>query len=124
MVYKATPAAPQRRFRSPPARPSPPCAHRGSLNQAVEVAVQVRGEDVQVKGVYVSLQEVDHLLDPRSRAEDPIRGYSPMTAAGATGPLKQLLKRRRVKLGIAQNSLKGFQLLHLLQDLCGGTFSQ
>lgn len=51
-----------------------PAPYRGSLHQAVQVAVQVRGEHIQVEGVDVSLQEVDDLLNPAGRAEGSCQG--------------------------------------------------
>lgn len=49
----------------------------GSLNQAIKVAVQVWSKNVQVKWIYVSLQEVNHLLNPTSKAEECCQGLHP-----------------------------------------------
>lgn len=54
------------------------CSYRGSLHQAVQVAVQVWGEHVQVEGIDVSLQEVDDLLNPAGqRAQGSCQGSHP-----------------------------------------------
>jgi len=64
-----------------------PSTYGGSLNQAIKVAVQVRSKNVQVKGVYVSFQEVGHFLQPASRAEESHQGLPPSHGCcGFTGP--------------------------------------
>lgn len=40
------------------------CAYRCPLSQPIQVAVQMRSEDVQVKRINVALQSVTDLLDP------------------------------------------------------------
>lgn len=86
--------------------PAQPCSYRRSLHQAVQVAVQVWREHIQVEGVDVSLQEVDDLLHPAGRAQGCCQGWHPA--------LRQPGISWNNSAGITQHKScpKGSQLLH------------